>query len=120
MQRRDRNGLRLAYLLEHGQSKVKLLVQRPLLELIQNKDDPAELLARTRVERRGCRSDDTRGWECVVNVVVVVNRESQLLEVVLTLDSSCRLASCLDGRQEQRNQNTDDRNDDQQLDQRES
>jgi hypothetical protein len=52
--------------------------------------------------------------------VVGVHGQTDLLEVVLTLQARGRLADLLDGRHEQANQDGDDRNDHQQLDQRKS
>jgi hypothetical protein len=52
--------------------------------------------------------------------MVVVQRESELLEVVLALRATGGLPRLLYSRQEQRNQNGYNRNHDQQLDQRES
>ena len=54
-----------------------------------------------------------------VLVVVVHRRQGDLLEVVGALGTPCRLAGGLHGRQEQRDQDGDDRDDDQQFDQRE-
>ena len=53
-------------------------------------------------------------------VVVVVDRQADLLEVVGALDAAGRLAGRLHGRQEQGDQHGDDRDDHQQLDQRET
>ena len=44
-----------------------------------------------------------------------MNRQSDLLEVVTTRHAASCLASRLDGRQQQADQNADDRNDHQQL-----
>ena len=55
-----------------------------------------------------------------VRGLVVVQRQSQLLEIVLALAAASGLAGGLHGRQKQRHQNGDDGNHDQQLDQRES
>src|SRR5829696_3401778 len=51
----------------------------------------------------------------VVSQVIVVERDGVLLQIIDALRASGRLASGLHGRQKQRNQNADDRNDDQQL-----
>jgi hypothetical protein len=52
--------------------------------------------------------------------MVVVQREAELLEVVGALDAAGRLSGGLDGRQQQRNQDGDDRDHHQKLDQRKS
>ena len=59
------------------------------------------------------------GREAAVGVVVVVQRQAELLEVVLALGPVGRLADLLDGGQEQADQDRDDRDDDEQLDERE-
>ena len=57
--------------------------------------------------------------ERALDVVIVVHRQAELLEVVHALGPPGRLAGGLDGRQEQGDQDRDDRDDDQELDQRE-
>ena len=52
-----------------------------------------------------------------MNVMVVVQCDTDLLEVVAALSSPRRLARLLNGRQQQCNQNSDDRDDHQQFDQ---
>ena len=47
-----------------------------------------------------------------------MERQTELLEVVLALDLSRRLAGRLDGRQEKRHEHADDRDHDQQLNER--
>ena len=54
----------------------------------------------------------------VVRVVIVLNAEAPLLEVVRALHTTRRFASRLDGRKKQTDQNTDDRDNDQQFDER--
>ena len=58
--------------------------------------------------------------EAVVGLVVVVQRQTDLLHVVDALTAARRLPRRLHRRQEQGDQDRDDRNDDQQLDQRET
>jgi hypothetical protein len=55
-----------------------------------------------------------------VRIVVLVQRQTDLLEPVHALSSSGSLASILHGRQQQRRQHRNDRDDDQQFDQSES
>ena len=55
-----------------------------------------------------------------MSFLVIVQRHSQLLQIVFALRSSGRFASLLDGGQQQRYQNCDDCNDDEQFDQCES
>ena len=52
--------------------------------------------------------------------LIVMQSQSDLFQVVLALSSSSRLARLLNGWQQQRNKNCDDRNDDEEFDQRES
>ncbi len=46
-----------------------------------------------------------------MHVVVIVQRQSQLLQVFFALRSASRLSSLLYGRHQQRHENCDDRND---------
>ena len=55
------------------------------------------------------------GRNCVEGVVVVVDRNPQLLQIVAALRAAGGLASLLDGRQKQRHQNCDDGDDHQQF-----
>ena len=57
--------------------------------------------------------------ELPVVAVIVVRGQDNLLEVVLALEAVGGLAHLLDGGQEQADEHRDDRDDDQQLDQRE-
>jgi len=68
----------------------------------------------------GCRHDLVSGWKTAVGIVKVVHPDPLLLQVVHTLRPPRRLAGRLDGGQQQRNQDADDRDHDQQLDQRET
>lgn len=52
-----------------------------------------------------------------MDIMIIVQRESQLLEVVSALGSSSGFSGLLDRRQHQRHQNRDDRNHDQKLNQ---
>src|SRR5262249_5841130 len=52
--------------------------------------------------------------------LIIMNRQPQLFEVILTLSSPSRLSRLLDGRQKKTDQNSDDRNDNQQLNQGET
>jgi hypothetical protein len=49
--------------------------------------------------------------------MVVVQRNAELLEIIPALGTAGSLASGLNGRQQQRDEDADDRNHDQQLDQ---
>jgi hypothetical protein len=53
-------------------------------------------------------------------VVMVLPGQADLLELIRALSASSRFARRLNGRQQQRDQNADDRNHDQQLDQSET
>ncbi len=57
--------------------------------------------------------------EHTVHIVVVMKSQTNLLEIVFALRPASGLASLLNCWQQQGNQNCDDRNDDQQLNQRE-
>ena len=50
---------------------------------------------------------------CIVSIVVVVDRDAPLLEVAFTLATSRRFSSLLHGRKQQRDQDSNDRDDDQ-------
>ena len=56
--------------------------------------------------------------EGIVGVVVIVQREPQLLEIIGTLHATGRLASCLDGWKKQSDENADDGDHHQQFHQR--
>jgi hypothetical protein len=56
----------------------------------------------------------------IVHVVVIVSGQTQLLQVVFALGTTSGFASLLDGRQQQRHKNRDDRDHHQQFDQRET
>jgi len=59
-------------------------------------------------------------WEGVVGVVIVVERDADLLQVIRAIDPPCRLAGGLHGGQEQGDQDRDDGDHHQELDQREA
>ncbi len=63
---------------------------------------------------------DIRRGKHIVNVVVIVQRDSDLLEIVTTLSPPCRFTRLLDCRQQERNQNCNDCDDHQQFNQCES
>jgi hypothetical protein len=63
---------------------------------------------------------DSRGRKNLEDVVIVMDGQAKLLQIVLALHSSGRLSRRLYGRQQQRYENSNDRNDDQQLDQTKS
>ena len=52
-----------------------------------------------------------------IGAMKVMHCQTNLLQVVVALRTPCRLARRLNGRQQQRHENADDRNDHQQLDQ---
>ena len=54
------------------------------------------------------------------NTLVVVDGEAELFQIIRALDAPCRFASCLDCRQEKRDQDGDDRDHHQELDERET
>ena len=54
--------------------------------------------------------------QAVVGIVIVLDRETELFQVVRALHPAGRFTSRLDCRQEQPNQNADNRNDDQEFD----
>jgi hypothetical protein len=67
----------------------------------------------------GVSADDVGGWEGGVNVVVVVECESNLFEVVFALGSASSFAGLLDGGEQESDENGDDCDDNQQFDERE-
>jgi hypothetical protein len=62
-----------------------------------------------------CSKDGDRGG-IAAEIVVIMERQTDLLQVVLAFAASCGLANFLDGRQEQPDQDSDDCDDDEQLD----
>ena len=74
------------------------------------------------VGHRSIIRDRERGpqWEGTHGLVVIVQAQTNLLEIVCALDPSRRLARRLHGGQEQGNQDGDDRNHDKELDEREA
>src|SRR4029077_13329978 len=93
--------------------EVVLLIDRLLLDERQNARMP-----RT-ADRRALRVDPLvlgRGKD-QVDVVKVVDGERELANIVGALRSPGRLASCLDSRQQQRDQDANNGNDNEQLDQ---
>ncbi len=62
---------------------------------------------------------DAPGREGVMHIVVIVHGQGDLLEVVHALDPPRRLAGALDGGEQQRDQDRDDRDHHEQFDQRE-
>lgn len=67
----------------------------------------------------GISADDVGGWEGGVNVVVVVECESNLFEVIFALSSASGFAGLLNGGEQEGDENGDDCDDNQQFDQRE-
>ena len=59
-------------------------------------------------------------WKRLIGVVVVVQRQANLFEIVLALRPPRRLTSLLHGRQQQRNQDSNNRDHDEQFDQGEA
>ena len=58
--------------------------------------------------------------EKLIGIMVIVKRKADLFQLILTLSTPCGLASFLDRWKQQGYQHSDDRDDDQQLDQREA
>ena len=69
-------------------------------------------------EARPIRPLVSPGGEELVHIVMILERDANLLQIVHALRSSGRLAGGLDRRKKQGDQDADDRNHDQQLDQR--
>ena len=64
--------------------------------------------------------EDAGLWKLQMHVVVVVQREANLLHVILALRAASGLTRLLHGRQQQADQNRDDRNHNQQFNEREA
>src|SRR5262249_7471534 len=88
----------------------ELLVQAGLLQVGENRHGPTPIAGAV---------DIRQSREVLVGVVVVVQRQADLLEVVLALDTGGGLTHLLHRRHEQGDQDRDDRDHHQQLDQRE-
>ena len=87
--------------------EVDLIINRSLINVGQNPNLPPQAIARVPI-----RPADR---ESVGDVVVVVQRQTILLEMVLALRSPCRFTSLLNRRQQERDQHRDDGDDDQQF-----
>ena len=64
--------------------------------------------------------EETDGRQCLVGAVKVVDGESDLLEIVLALHSSCGFSCGLYGGQEECDEHADDGDDDEQFDESEA
>jgi len=69
--------------------------------------------------RGGSRAGPLAQWKLLEGAVIAVQGEAGLLEVVGALHARCGLAHFLDGGQQQADEDGDDRDDDEQLDERE-
>src|SRR5690606_41587265 len=96
-----------------------LLGDRPLLVERRKRDETRETASITVDQLVDVASSATSPAatcrEIVVRVVVVVQSQPELLEAVFALSAAGGFASLLDGRQEQRNEDRDDRDHDEQL-----
>ena len=102
-----------------AQVEVHGVVHRSLLEERQHADEAAKVLgirAPVRRVEQGSRVGPT--GEDAVDVVVVLSRQTQLLQVVDALNPAGGFASGLNGRQQQRDEHGDDGNHHKKLDQR--
>src|SRR5262249_48950532 len=91
---------------------------RALLDVGQDAGESAEI---ARPKRSWTLRDDNRRWRHPApHLLIVVDRQTELLEVVGALDSPRGLAGRLDRGQEQGDQHGDDGDDDQELDQGEA
>ena len=97
-------------------AEIRGVVERLLFEVTEDPDILAEV---------GVGCQDTPGFqdrigggrEAVVGLVVVVDAQADLLQVVHALHAPCSLARRLNGRQQQRDQYRDNRDDNEQFDQ---
>ena len=93
--------------------KLETIVQRSLVEVWQNHGPPGDApFAAVTVNRSGGKTGK--------DVVVVVERQADLFEIVLTLCPPGRLTSLLDRWQEKCDEDCDDRDHNQQLNECES
>lgn len=106
----------------HWKREIDLVIQRSLVDVgqqEQRKRDIAALIDAIggigQIARCLRARIDDAGREDVVGVVVVVQRQAQLLHVVAALGAPGRLARLLNRREQQGDQDCDDRNHDQQF-----
>lgn len=98
-----------------AQRQIDVLVH---VALFQERQDPTVHSPRSIVAGRvNAEINNRRGWKSFVGTLVVVARESNLLEVVATLHAASSLAGGLNGGKKQTHQDSNDRNDDQEFDQ---
>src|SRR5262249_47923851 len=103
----------------HCGAEVHLIEERRLIEIGKQGNPSGEILD------SGCRQgfhSTASGrlcavWEHIGLLVIVVQGQSDLLQIVLALRPSCCLAGLLNGRQQQGDEDSDDRDHHQQLDQ---
>ena len=88
--------------------EVELVVDVSLFDVGQDSHEPGETVS-TRL--RG----QSAWWKHAVGVFIIMNRQADLLEIVLALQPSRRLARRLHGRQQQGDENADDGDDHQKL-----
>jgi hypothetical protein len=89
-----------------------------LFEIRQDHGEAAAGAVKTRVGRATAGPPVIGLRQRAERVVKVVDRQANLLEVVLSAHPVGRAASTLHSRQEQRDKHTDDRDDDEQFDER--
>ena len=107
---------------EDADVEIQGVEERRLLEVVQHPSvrRPVIVVERRRADipveevRQGPRR------EAAIRLVVIVQRQADLLEVVGALESPCRLAGRLHRGEQQRDQHRDDRDGDQELNQGES
>src|SRR6185369_8472932 len=117
-------------------ARIELIEQRLLIKLRQDRDRPRRrpevrtgYVAKAKARRpRGSvrqqthgprRAADSRERQMVVRVVIVVQSETEVMQVVFALRPPGRLAGLLHCREQERNQNRNDGDDDEEFDQRE-
>ena len=96
---------------------VELLIHGAQVDIRQQGGHSAPV--ERRADARNHRRSKEAGRKHLGPIVVGLHRQADLLEIVFALRAASGLASLLNGRQEQGNQDGDDRDHHQQLDERE-
>ena len=101
--------------------KIVRLIEPAMFQVRKNQDHPVGPIFRNMVDDPGtartlaCRLGIVARWQRSQCVMMAVQRDSDLLQVVCALDTACSLTSALNGRQQNPNQYSEDRNDHQEL-----
>jgi len=132
----NRTGLVVVPVIDNVQTEVPAVEDVRLIDVGEDVEHPALAMVgeAVRGERSGflgigelilvvCKRSgedvtDLPGGEDVIDIMIVVECESDLLEMVVALDATCGLAGLLDGREQQRDQDRDNRDHHEQFNER--